>query len=127
MPARDPIAVLARLRGMARDAARRDMASALAGVVAAEAAESAAAAMLRRESGAAPADFAAWLPAAHRARDQAAMARQRAEAEFTAAREALVVARAEAEAVEATLAARRAARRRARLAAEQRLLDDLPR
>jgi hypothetical protein len=125
---RDLLPVLARLRGMVRDSARRDLAAAQRRLADAERAGKAAAEALGWEAaGAGPAEFAAWLPAANRDRDAAAAARSRAEAEVAASRDVLVAARGEAEAVEALLVARRIARRRARLAAEQRLLDDLPR
>ncbi|WP_270936447.1 hypothetical protein, partial [Falsiroseomonas oryzae] len=60
-------------------------------------------------------------------RAQAEAGLHRATAEAEVARDALVAARADAEAIESLIHARRIARRRARLAAEQALLDDLPR
>jgi flagellar biosynthesis chaperone FliJ len=127
MPRRDPLEVLARLRARERDQARRDLAVAEAGRVAADAAQAAVAEALRREAGAAAGDYAAWLPAAKRDETQAAQAVRRAEAEAEFARIVLVRARAEAEAVEQLRAARAAARRAARLSREQATLDDLPR
>ncbi len=125
MPRRDPLEVLAKLRGLARDTARRGLAEAQRGLAAAELADRQVAEALVREAVAAPAEYAAWLPAAALARDRAASALRQAGAAEALAREELVAARAAAEAVEAMLAARRGARRGARLAAEQRILDDL--
>lgn len=127
MPRRDPLAVLVRVRGLARDAARRDMADAEARLRGARRAADDADAALMAEAGAPGADYAAWLPAAQRSRLRAVEGVRRAEAGAEAARAALVTARAEAEAVERLLAARRHAARVARRAAEQALLDDLPR
>lgn len=126
--ARDPLRLLARLRGIARDAARRSLAEAEATRAAAEAAHSAAAeAPLREAACAAPADYGAWLPAAREARVTAENVLLRADAAAEVAREALVAARAEAEALERLRAARRAALRRARLAREQVALEDAAR
>jgi hypothetical protein len=125
--ARDPLAVLARLRARERDAARQAMAVANAALRQAEAMRDDAAAELRREAASATADFAAWLPAAFARRASASQGMTRAAAEAEVARQALVMARAAAEAVTNLLGSRRRARREARLAADQRLLDDLPR
>jgi flagellar biosynthesis chaperone FliJ len=125
MSRRDPLEVLAKLRGLARDTARRSLAEAQRGLAAAELADRQVAGALLREAVAAPAEYAAWLPAAALARDRTAAALRQAGATETLARAELVAARAAAEAVEAMLAARREARRNARLATEQRILDDL--
>lgn len=127
MPRRDPLQVLARLRGLERDAARRALAEADSTRAAAAARRDAAIAALSAEAGAAPGDYAAWLPAATQALGRAEAETRRADAGAEAARKELVAARADAEAVEALLLARRVARRRARLAADQALLDDLRR
>jgi len=127
MPRRDPLAVLARVRGLARDAARQQMTLAEAQLRGATTAATAAEAALDAEASAAGADYAAWLPVAQRSRQRAADGVRRAEAGAAAARAALVTARTEAEAVERLLAARRRAARLARQTAEQAMLDDLPR
>ena len=127
MPRRDPIEVLARVRGIARDAARREMAAALAALNATTASARAATVALEREAASPGADYAAWLPAARRARQRADDGMRRAEAGAEVARQALVSARADAEAVERLLEARRAARRTERLAAEQVALGDIRR
>lgn len=127
MPRRDPLAVLARLRGLERDRARRALADAAATRDAALAAAEAVQQALAAEACGTVADYAAWLPAARQARARAEDGLRRAEAGMAVARDALAEARAAAEAVETLLSARRAADRRARLAAEQALLDDLPR
>jgi hypothetical protein len=125
---RDPLDVLARLRGMERDAAQRALADAQAARRVAEATERRVQAALQAEAEAAsPVDYAAWLPAARCARLGADAALRRAEAESEAARRALVSARAAAESVATLLASRRHAARRARLAAQQAMLDDLRR
>jgi flagellar export protein FliJ len=127
MPRRDPMEVLALVRALARGAARRDMATAQAVLATTTAAAQRAAVALEREAGATGADYAAWLPAAQRARQRAEEGMRRAEAGAELARRALVAARADAEAVERLLQARRAARRTALLAAEQAALDDIRR
>ena len=127
MPRRDPMEVLARVRALARDAARREMATAQAALAATTAAAQRAAVALDRESSAPGADYAAWLPAAQRARQRAEEGMRRAEVGAELARRALVSARADAEAVERLLEARRAERRTALLAAEQGVLDDIRR
>ena len=125
---RDPMEVLARLRAIGRDTARREMAAAQARLAAAEDARRAAAeALLAEAEDAAPVDYAAWLPAAFRARIRAGEGQRRAAAEAEAARAALVLARADAEAVESLLDVRRAEARRERLRAEQAVLDDVRR
>jgi len=127
MPRRDPMEVLALVRALARDAARRDMATAQAALAATTAAAQRAVAALEREADAPGADYAAWLPAAQRARQRAEEGMRRAEVGAELARRVLVAARADAEAVERLLEARRLERRAARLAAEQIALDDIRR
>jgi len=127
MPRRDPMEVLALVRALARDAARRDMATAQAALAATTAAAQRAVATLEREADAPGADYAAWLPAAQRARQRAEEGMRRAEVGAELARRVLVAARADAEAVERLLEARRLERRAARLAAEQIALDDIRR
>jgi hypothetical protein len=127
MPRRDPIKVLALVRGIARDIARRDMATALTALDSTTAAARAKAEALEREASSHGGDYAAWLPAAQRARQRAEEGMRRAEAGAEMARQALVSARADAEAVERLLQARRAARRTERLAAEQVALGDIRR
>ena len=127
MPRRDPMEVLALVRALARDAARRDMATAQAALAATTAAAQRAVAALEREADAPGADYAAWLPAAQRARQRAEEGMRRAEVGAELARRVLVSARADAEAVERLLEARRLERRAARLAAEQIALDDIRR
>jgi hypothetical protein len=119
--------VLALVRALARDAARRDMAAAQAALAATTAAAQRAVAALEREADAPGADYAAWLPAAQRARQRAEEGMRRAEVGAELARRVLVSARADAEAVERLLEARRLERRAARLAAEQIALDDIRR
>jgi hypothetical protein len=125
--ARDPLIVLARLRALQRDAARRDLADAQGRLAAAEADARNAEADLAREAGAPGVDYAAWLPAARAAREAATAGVARAEAGVTVARGALVEARAAAESVDQLLATRRAARRAARLARDQAAMEDVPR
>jgi hypothetical protein len=127
MARRDPLAVLARLRGIERDAARRVMSDAQARLAGAEAARCGVEQALITEAGAAVADYAAWLPAARRAGAAAAARVQRAEAGAEVARVALVGARIQAEAVERMLRDRRDVLRRARQAAEQVMLEDAAR
>lgn len=124
MPRRDPLLALARLRKIERDAARMDFARARGALGAAEAREAAAAAAITREAVAAPADYAAWLPAGFAARERATVARSRAEATAEAARRELAAARAAEAAVQELLAARHAAERRERLTAQQVALED---
>jgi len=125
--ARDPLVVLARLRALQRDAARRELADAQGALAEAEALARGSADAMAREAGAAGADYAAWLPAARAAREAANRRVARAEAGVAVARDALVEARSAAESVAGIIAARRAARRAARLAREQAAMDDRPR
>lgn len=123
--ARDPLIVLARLRALQRDEARRGMAAAQAALAGAEQAAGAAGEAFAREATCGPVvDYAAWLPAARLGRQHAGEALTQAEAAAEAARLALLTARAEAEAVEQLRRAQRAARRRARESEEQRRLEE---
>jgi len=123
--ARDPLIVLARLRALQRDAARRDMAAAQASLADAEQAAQAAGEAFTREAVLGPvADYAGWLPAGRREGQRAGEALARAEAAAGTARLALLSARAEAEAVEQLRIAQRTAWRRARESQEQRRLEE---
>jgi hypothetical protein len=128
MARRDPLLVLARLRALERDAARRALGRAQGALTLAEAAAVAVADALALEArGTSPSDYAAWLPAAGRARLHAAGQVRQTEAGAALARSEAVAAHAAAEAVEQLLQRKRLAQRRARLAGEQALLDDLRR
>jgi hypothetical protein len=126
--ARDPLAVLARMRAAAVTEARRALAAAAGNARAAEEAQSAHGATVLREqadaSGDGVADFAAWLPAARaRGRELAGESEARA-ARIEPARAALIARRTEAEAVDAAVARRRAeavaaAERRERAATDE--------
>lgn len=126
MPARDPLAVLARVRRLETDQARRHLAERLARGAAAAARLEAADRAIAAEAACAaqPADYAAWLVRgrADRARAAGLLALER-EAEETA-RQALAAARAASRAVEllAEDRAREAARTEARRV--QARLDD---
>jgi hypothetical protein len=123
--ARDPLIVLARLRALQRDEARRDMAAAQEALAGAEQGARAAGEAVTREAVCGPvADYAAWLPAAHRAEQRAGETLASAEAMAEGARLALLKARADAEAVDQLRSARRAAHRRARESQEQRRLEE---
>jgi len=120
---RDPLAVLARLRGAEVMTARRRMAEEAALRAAAEEGAEAAARALEEEARHGG-DYAAWLPRGLALRDAAAGEAQRAGERAAEAGLALAGARAAERAVE-MLAERRAAdsRRRA-LRDEQRALDE---
>lgn len=123
---RDPLAVLARLRRIETDRARRLVAERLARESGAEAGHAAACTALvtEREAAAAhPAAHAAWLPRALAARDRTALARDLAVRDTAAARDALAEARAAERALEMLAEARAAEARRAALRAEQARLD----
>jgi hypothetical protein len=126
MPRRDPLAVLARLRGIELDAARRAMAEAAGTLAGVEAAERRAEVSRHAEAAAAPADYAAWRPARDVARARIAEARMVAEARTEEARAALTEARAAARAVGLLREARREEARRARLARDEAALADYP-
>jgi hypothetical protein len=126
MPSRDPLAVLARLRRLETDQARRLLADRLARGGAATGRAEAAAAALVSEAAATtqPGDYGAWLTRGLAERARAEHALLLARQEEDAARQALAAARSAERAVE-TLAAERA-RRAAReaLRADQARLDD---
>jgi hypothetical protein len=124
MPRRDPLVVLARLRRFEHDQARQIFAAAEAGCASAAELLARAEAALDREAASLPADYAAWLPAARAAQTRAAHGVRTAEADAETARAELVTAGAAAEALAMLLDARRAAARRARLAAEHAALED---
>jgi hypothetical protein len=127
MPARDPLAVLARLRRIETDRARRLLGDRLARTAEAEARAVAASDRLGRERAAAaamPADLGAWLARGLAARDRAAAALAQAAATEATARDALAAARAAECAVETLRAARRVAAAREAARGVQAALDD---
>ena len=115
--ARDPLAVLARLRQIETEAARRRLGQAVGRAEVALLAEASARGALVAEASAPGPDYGAWLPRGLAQRDRAALARRRAEAGLAEAAAALGEARAAERAVEllaatqARLARRQAARR----------------
>jgi hypothetical protein len=129
----DSLATLQRLRRLASDEARRDLAARVASVSAAEARLNAAQAALTDEALSCPSDaadplagsFALWLPAAQARRFAAAAAARTAEAEVAAARAALAEARAAARAVEVIADERAVLLRQDGLRRAQVLMDDL--
>lgn len=100
--ARDPLAVLRRLRATEVEQAKRAFGDRLSRLAAAEQSGQAAEEALRREAALAaePRDHAAWLPLGLRQRGEAAQAVRRAEAAAEQARVALAAARATERAVE---------------------------
>jgi flagellar export protein FliJ len=124
---------LSRLRRLATDQARRDLASMLAIEHAAETRLAAAKAAMVREAASWVADakhplagaYAAWLPAAHARRAVAATAVQAAEAEIVLARGLLADARAAAKSVEFVADARAEAVKRDAMRRDQARADDL--
>jgi hypothetical protein len=100
MPA-DPLAVLARLRGLETRAAQQRLAGQL-GRVAAVAARVVVAegALLEERDAGDPADYASWLPRALAERERAALAERLAETSLQTARSALADCRAAERAVE---------------------------
>lgn len=126
MPARDPLAVLARLRRLETDQARRHLAERLARSATAAARLDAADHAFAAEAGCAalPADYAAWLVRgrADRARAAGLLALERA-AEETA-RQALADARAAGRAVELLTEERTRAAARKEARRVQARLDD---
>jgi flagellar export protein FliJ len=122
--ARDPLDVLARLRRLEVAQARRDLAGRAAtldeAAVRAEAVERA----LEAERAHAPADYAAFLPRALAAREDAARSVRRAQAALEVARIALADRRAQERAVERLAEARAEAARDAAARREQAALDD---
>lgn len=123
-PSRDPLAVLARLRGAEVMEARRRVADAASALALAEAGVAEAGTALRREAGIGGPDHAAWLPRGLAARDAAERATRRAVAEAEEAAVRLGTARAAERAVEDLAALRAAEARRGALRAEGRLLDE---
>jgi hypothetical protein len=122
--ARDPLAVLARLRRLEVAQARRDLAIRAAALERAATRIKAADATLDAERAHAPADYAAFLPRGLAAREDAALAVRRAQAALEVARIALADRRAQERAVEVTLDQRAAAQREERARRNQALLDD---
>ncbi len=129
----DALATLHRLRRLATDQARRDLAATLATAQAAETRLEALQAALAAEAAAAETDpahplagaYARWLPAAQSRRAAAATAVDEADARTAVARAALAEARAAARAVEFMADERAATARHRRLARAQSASDDL--
>lgn len=132
--ARDPLDSVLRLRRLARDAALRDLATALrqeavcAQTVAALEAtivrETEAAANLAGDDGVVE-TFGVWLRRARQELDGAAAARDAAGEEVVLGRAVLAAARAAVRAAEELLARQEAERRRVRARQEQRALDEI--
>jgi flagellar biosynthesis chaperone FliJ len=116
-PRRDPFATLARLRRLAVDEAKRDLADALAEARVREEAAARALLLLDQEASAEAALYGAWLPAGLKRAGEAAAEAEAAEIAVEAARALLAEARAAERAVEvmaeryAAEAEKRAARR----------------
>ncbi|WP_439576634.1 hypothetical protein [Elioraea sp.] len=116
-PRRDPFATLARLRRLAVDEAKRDLADALAEASARERAAATALLLLDQEASAEAALYGAWLPTGLKRAGEAAAEAEAAEIAVEAARALLAEARAAERAVElmaeryATDAAKRQARK----------------
>jgi len=129
----DALATLHRLRRLATDQARRDLAATLATARAAESRLANLQAALTTEAAAAQTDpahplagaFARWLPAAQSQRAAATNALHDAEAHTARARADLAEARAAARAVEIIADERAATARYRRLARDQSASDDL--
>lgn len=120
---RDPLAVLARLRGAKVMAARRRIAEeALLHQAAAERARAAASALV--EEGRHGEHYATWLPRGMALRDAAAAETERAALRVSDAGAALAAARAAERAVESLAEMRAEGARRALTRAEQRALDE---
>jgi hypothetical protein len=125
MPARDPLAILARLRRLETDQARRFLAERVGRSAAAdEQAEAAVAAIAAEAATSQPDAFGAWLTRGLAARARAAHLAAIAEREAEAARAALADARAGELAVAQLVEARMRAAARAAARAEQAALDD---
>ncbi len=122
--ARDPLAVLTRLRQIETEQARRRLGQAVGRTEVALLAEGAASAALVAEAVAPGADYAAWLPRGLAQRDRAALARRRAEVGLAEAAAALGAARAAERAVELIAAARDRLARRQAARRVQALLDE---
>jgi flagellar biosynthesis chaperone FliJ len=130
----DPLRVLARVRRLALDEARRRLADCLAAEDAAATALAAIDAEIGREREAAMSlaaddaaveSFAVWLPEARRRADQAEAVLARASAETHLARAAVSATRGAYEAVEHALQRRAEVQRSIRTQAEQRALDEV--
>ncbi len=122
--ARDPLAVLTRLRRIETEQARRRLGQAVGRTEVALLAEGAASGALVAEAVAPGADYAAWLPRGLAQRDRAALARRRAEVGLAEAAAALGAARAAERAVELIAAARDRLARRQAARRVQALLDE---
>lgn len=128
----DALATLARLRRLAADEARRDLAQRLAAETAAEQALAAQAAALTREQAALASAQPGILAASYPAWREAALARRAAAAQGVSlaasacdqARAKLAAVQSAQRAVDSMMEARHAARRAAYLAHAQRALDD---
>lgn len=120
---RDPLAVLARLRGAEVMAARRQMMEEAALHQAAEE-RAQAAALAIVEEGRYGEDYGAWLPRGMALRAAAAAEAERAARRVLDASAALAVARAAERAVESLAEMREEEARRTLMRAEQRVLDE---
>lgn len=124
MPA-DPLAVLARLRGLETRAAQQRLATQLARAEAATVRVVAAeAALLEERSAGDPADYASWLPRALAERERTVVAERLAEDSLRTAQSALADCRAAERAVERLREQRAAEARRQAGRRQQALLDD---
>ena len=121
---RDPLAVLARLRGIAVMEARRSLAEESTAHAAAEERERSAAQALRDEARHAGAEYAAWLPRGLALREAAGGALRVAEGRLAEATAALGGARASERSVERLAELREEESRRLLQRAEQRALDE---
>lgn len=121
---RDPLTVLARLRRLEVEQARRMLASQQEALTAAHARAAAAETALASEQGSDPADYAAFLPKGLAEREKAAQAVRRAQASLEVARVALAERRTRERAVELLQAQRDAAARQDAARREQAVLDE---
>jgi flagellar export protein FliJ len=133
---RDPLLPLLRLRRLAVDEARRDLAACLRADEEAETAERAAAFAIHREQAAAASleagdaaveAFAAWLPVGRAALEQARLGRAAAEAATVRARLALGTARSASEAAGRMLQVRDGRLRAGQARRDQAALDEAAR
>ncbi len=125
MPAADPLAVLARLRRLETQQARRILAERLARCAAADARAEAAAAAIAREAAVGQSDaFGAWVVRGLAERSRTAHLAEGAAREVQAARAVLGAARAAERVVERLAEERRRVAGRAAARAEQVALDD---
>lgn len=123
MARRDPFATLQRLRGLAVDEAKRDLADALAEAGAREKAAAAALRALELEASAGAALYGAWLPVGLKRAGEAAAEAEAAELAVAAARGLLAEARAAERAVE-LMAERHAAEAEKRAARKAQMALD---